>query len=227
MRGAMRRLLDAGERGHEFGLANDLPDPKHQAVVTQLGQVITRANGRLAEQRDGPLSTRAAQKERRSLRRVIRDRFFPLLVTVAQRAARDLPEVFGTFRVPLTKLSHRAFAVQVNAMLATAKAHAAELEARGLGGTVIADLEKAVTELDRLSRAIVEGSRTQIEATSDLKTIAGELGDLIELLDGNYRYYLAEDPARLRAWEMVRTVATPSRRKPVPPAGGTGASQTV
>jgi hypothetical protein len=184
MRSAWRRLLDAAERVRDFTLANVLPDPRHQATVAQLDHLIARAHRLLADQRDGLLATRAAREERLALRRTISGRFFHVLVTVARRAARDLPEVFGTFKLPRANASNRTYAVQASAMLATAKEHADTLAAQGLGDAVIPELVRAVAELDRLSRVSVETGRTHIEATSALGEVTRELTALIKCSTG-------------------------------------------
>lgn len=220
MQGRWRRLLDAVGRILSFVAAHPIPNPKHAGAVTELAQLHTRLRGLVVRQGGGQVDSRAAREHRRNLRRGISDRFFKLIVGVAKRASRDLPEVFGSFRVPPSKASYEAFIGAATGMLEVSKAHAEALSARGLGDDVIGELEKAVAELERLTKVANQARGQHRTATTEFRSLTAEAGELIGVLDGVYRYHFPGDVHLLTAWASARALGTPHTRPETPPHQG-------
>lgn len=217
MKSAVRRKLDMADRVLVFVRANPLVDPGHQAAATQFEVRLTRARGLLERQANGRLTAKATRSLRRTLRGEIDQQYLRHLVTVAEVVGKDDPNRFGLFRRPLVKATNLAFATAVRSMLAAAKDAGDELKTHGLGESLLADFERAVTQLDELNRANSEARAAHVGATKDLERVSAEVMESVGVLDGIYRYRLASDPELLARWGSVRNVVNPIRDKAAPP----------
>jgi len=144
------------------------------------------------------------------------------VVRAAEQAAKEDPATFGVFRIPAQTVSYLAFVTAMQTMLAAAKTGATILEKHGLGENALADFEKAAVELAALNTAVLEASASHVGATSELDQAVSNLGELIGVLDGIYRYRFADSPEKLAAWNSAKNIAAPVRGKiepaPAPPS---------
>jgi hypothetical protein len=212
MRSKYRRKLDGAESAAAFVRANPLSDPGHQALATQLEERVAHAEVLIAEQSAGRSSNRAVRASRREAKKALNAGLLRHVISVAALAAAERPDLFGGVRLPKGK-SYRAYAAQVQGILATVTAQRDALVAHGLGETALADLEKAVAELERLTDAVFETQREHVHATADLTETVAKISALIGVMDGIYRYRFAKDPERLATWASARNVVTITRRK--------------
>lgn len=218
MRSKDKQLLDAANAALAYAHANPPSDPVHAAHLDQLGGTIAHAERLAVDQGGGQSTNRAIRAKRRELRKQMVAGLLRYLVTVAQLAGAERPDLFGGLRSPRANGKFRDFATQVRAILDQAKAHTDLLVKHGLGATVVPDLEAAVAELDRLSNQILESGRSHLGATDELAVTRSKLVEQLAVLDGIYRYLHAGSPERLATWASVRKVATIGRRSAAAPA---------
>jgi hypothetical protein len=178
--------LDGAESAAAFVRANPLSDPGHQALTTQLEERVAHAEVLIAEQTAGRSNNRAVRASRREAKKALNGGLLRHVISVAALAAAERPDLFGGVRLP-RGTSYRAYAAQVQGILATVTAQRDALVAHGLGETALADLEKAVAELERLTDAVFETQREHVHATADLTETVAKISALIGVLDGIYR----------------------------------------
>lgn len=216
MRRADKKLLAAAKAALAYAHANPPSDPVHRALVDDLGAIIGRAEGLGIDQGEGQSVNRAVRGKLRKLRKVMSSGVIRHVVTVAQLASQDRPDVFGLVRMPRSNGNYQDFSDKVRGLLEAAKEHPDLLSKHGLATTAIGDLESAVGELDRLRNQILASQRGHLGATNDIDTTMSKLAEQLAVLDSAYRYQFANAPERLATWNDVRKVITIARRKDSP-----------
>ncbi len=167
---------------------------------------------------------------RKDIRRRLHDGLLRHLVTVANAAAEEQPELTQEFRMPSINASHMVYRTVARTLLDKGVAQRELLVKHGLGETLLDDLRQAVDELDASVEETVESKQRHILARSELRTLSDEVMQLVGILDGINRYRFAREPQLLAAWDRAKhVVGTPvveaeptTPEEPAGPAAPTG-----
>ena len=219
MKARSRRKIDMGERASEFSHANAETGAGYTALLARLDDLLGDAKRLASQQREGIAQARGATALKRTLEAEIRRTHLGHLARVAQAASAEQPEVVPSFRIPREARTIRGFRTTASTIAAAAQANRELLVKHGMAEPV---LESLVAMLKRYDQAVLQGvqaRRQHIGASADLDTVADEIVQVVELLDGYHRLRFGRDPERLAAWESASSVAaTPRPAEPARPA---------
>ena len=79
-------------------------------------------------------------------------------------------------------------------------------------------LPAAFAKFEQTLEATRAGRRDHVGASADLKSVLGEIGEQVRLLDGLVRYRFSDNAELRGAWASVRDVLGPFRSKSEPRA---------
>jgi hypothetical protein len=193
-------------------------------VLAKLEETIKQMEALAAQQVTGVVSKGSSTVRRREIRRRLHDGLLRHLVTVANAAADEQPELTREFRMPTTNATHMAYRTVARTLLDKGVAQRELLLKHGLGETLLDDLRQAVDELDASVEETVESKQRHILARSELRTLSDEVMQLVGILDGINRYRFAREPQLLAAWDRAKHVVggsqveAPPSTPEVPPA---------
>ena len=134
------------------------------------------------------------------------------------------PGVAAKFVLP----SRRSYAVLLagaRAMIEEATAVQAELTARGLSATFLAELTARTEALENGSEAKIGGVQEQVGGTAALTYRASQGIKAAKKLDAFYRAHFRNDPVTLAVWKHARRIAVanaPTAAATTPPPSGGG-----
>jgi hypothetical protein len=212
----IRRKLAMAVRARDFAQAHPSTDASYTALVARLQDRLTRADGLAMLQRDGHNGERAAVAHRGALRATIQRVQLRHLVGVAAMAAKDHPDLSGSFVYPDSGGPYHTFITAARSMLAAAAPNKDLFASLGLGDTFLDELTQAVAEFDATTEAAHARRRDHVGARAELATLADECIKLTGLLDGFYRIRFRNDSQSLAEWESSRNVVGPFRPKQQP-----------
>lgn len=199
-----------GVHVRDFNRTHPSADANHASVLAKLEGTITQMEGLAASQVTGVVSKGSSIVRRKDIRRRLHEGLLRHLVTVAESAAGDQPELTEEFRMPAINASHLIYRTVARTLLDKGVAHQELLLKHGLGATLLDDLRQAVDELDASVVETVEGKQRHILARSELQTLSDEVMQLVGILDGINRYRFAREPQLLAAWDRAKhVVGTP------------------
>jgi len=221
MNTVVRRTLETAARVREFLRAHPVEGTSYVNALARFEELLVRAQGLVAQQREGTIVARAASARRKELRHVLQFELLRHLVRVGVVAAKDRTDLNEQFKFPRANRSHLAFLTAAKGMLAAAEAQKDALVSEGMSETLLEDLGKAVGEFEAASESSRAGRRDHIGARAELAGITLEITERIRLLDGLVRYRFRKDGELLGAWMSASNVPSPSRVKVVlKPADG-------
>jgi hypothetical protein len=202
------RRLEMAVRARDFSETHPSDDPSYVIVLDRLKEGIERIVELGGKQVGGFLSTHASSLRRADIRRKLRDGLLRHLVTVAEDAASEKPELGSMFQLPKQNLSHVRFQAVARKMLEQGEAERELLLKHGLTATLLGDLAAAVAEFDASVAETNSGRQDHILAGAELRTVSEEVVQLVEMMDGLNRYRFQKEPQLLVAWEAARHVVT-------------------
>ena len=213
-----------GANARDFNRTRPSSDPNHGLVLAELDETITRMEGLAAQQVTGVVSRGSSAVRRKEIRRQLNDGLLRHLVTVANDAAEEQPELTREFRMPSSNASNMAYRTISRTLLEKGVANTELLLKHGLGATLLDDLRRAVDELDASLAETVESKQQHILARTKLRTLSDDLMQLVGVLDGINRYRFAAERELLAAWDRAKHVVGGSQveaTQPTPkvPAG--------
>ena len=226
MNAKTRRKIEMGSHALEFSRAHPDESAGYAASLSRLEDRLTRAEQVAEQQREGILHVRAATVRKRDLRRTIKRTHLDHLASVAQVAARDVPELAQMFTLPREANPYLAFRTAARGLAAEAESRKELLVKHGLTDTVLTGLTQALNEFDAAVDQGAEGRSAHVGASAELDTVANEVVQVVNVMSGHNRLRFAHDSELLASWESVSNVlATPrGDGKPAtgatPPAGG-------
>jgi len=221
MNAEVRRKLAMGARVREFSRAHPSDDPSHTTLLGRLEDRLNRADALATQERAGRIEERAGKARRDELRRAMHFQLLRHLVRVGEAAAKQEPELAGKFRLRSPNATHKDFLVAAKAMLAEGVANKDLFVSLGLSAAMLDELGKAIAQFDEVTASGSAGRTDHIGARADLEAIAGEVLDLVELLNTFNLYRFRNDAELTPAWLSAREVLGPRRSKPVvPPTEG-------
>jgi hypothetical protein len=212
--------LDMGHRALEFSRAHPMDSPGYVTALKQLEEQLARADQLAREQRRGTAEVRAATARKDELKRSIRRSQLVHLAAVAGRAAKEVPELAQKFDLPRIPFRSLAFKAAARAMLEEAQRQKELLVKHGLVEEVLESLAHSLDQFDEAVERGAEGRRVHIGAAADLEAVAGEVVQIVRLLDGLNRFRFADQPDLLAAWGAASNVIGPPHagEKTEPPA---------
>jgi hypothetical protein len=226
MNAKSRRKLEMGRGVLGFSRSHPFASPGYTAALTRLEERLGRADLLAAQQRDGLLEVRAATARKRELRRTMRQAHLTHLARVAKVAEREVPELAQKFVLKPGTTSYLAFRTAARGIAAEAQNQKDLLVKHGLVDTVLDDL---VQSLDLFDAAVEHGTRgrqAHVGASAELRAVADEIIQIVNVMDGLNRYRFMADAELLASWESAsnvlaapRAAARPVSEEP-PPVGG-------
>jgi hypothetical protein len=220
------RRLEMAVRVRVFSDTHPSADPSFVVVLGRLKEGIDRMVELSGQQVGGFLSRHSSSLRRRDIRRKLRDGLLRHLVTVAEDASAEKPELRAKFELPAHNLSHVRFQTVARKMLEQGEAERELLVKHGLSDTLLGDLAAAVAEFDASVAETNSGRQDHILASAELRTVSEEVVQLVEMMDGLNRYRFQKEPQLLVAWDAARHITSgPQAAKeevPVTPPGETG-----
>lgn len=218
MNARVRRKIEMGRRALEFSRAHPDESAGYGAALARLDELVTRVDLLSDQQLTGIRATRTATARKRELRRLIKAAHMEHLRKIARIAAREVPEIGQKFIPPGRDTSYVAFRTVARTMAAEAMSRKELLVSHGLVEKVLDDLNLAIAKFDAAVDQGTEGRRAHVGASAELETVAMEIVELVNAMDGLNRYRFAGDAERLAAWESASTVLVRTRSTPDTPA---------
>jgi hypothetical protein len=223
----VRRRMEMSVHARDFNRTHPSSDPNHGLVLDELEETIKQMEVLAAQQVTGVVSRGSSAVRRKEIRRRLNDGLLRHLVTVANAAADERPELTREFRMPSTNLSHTVYRTVARTLLDKGVAQRELLLKHGLGETLLDDLRQAVDELDASVEETVASKQRHILARSELRTLSDQVMQLVGILDGINRYRFAREPQLLAAWDRAKHVVGGSQVEgpqttPEVPPGPTG-----
>ena len=202
------RRLEMAVRVRVFSDTHPSADPSFVVVLGRLKEGIDRMLELSGQQVGGFLSKHSSSLRRRDIRRKLRDGLLRHLVTVAEDASAEKPELGAKFQLPAHNLSHVRFQTVARKMLEQGEAERELLVKHGLSDTLLGDLAAAVAEFDASVAETNSGRQDHILAGAELRTVSEEGVQLVEMMDGLNRYRFQKEPQLLVAWDSAKHVVS-------------------
>jgi hypothetical protein len=211
MKAETRRKLEMGARALEFSRAHPDESPGYNAALAQLEEQVTRSIQLATQQREGIVEVRGATARKRDLQRGMRRRQLVHLARVAERAAKELPELNQKFALPREPIPYLAFTTMARSMVAEAQRQKELLIRHGLVERVLDSLVQSLDQFDQAVARGAEGRRKHVGAVANLDVVADEIVQLAKVMDGLNRFRFADDPEAQAAWKSASNVTDSPR----------------
>lgn len=211
MKAEARRKIEMAVRALEFSQAHPDDSDGYRVALQQLEEQVALSDQLADQQREGMAEVRAATARKRDLIRVMRRRQLVHLARVAQRAARELPELAQKFDLPRLPIPYLAFISGARTMAAEARRHTELLIKHGLVERILDGLERSLDQFDRAVEQGSEGRRVHIGASARLDSLANDMVQLVGVIDGANRDRFADDRDLMTAWKSASKVVVPRR----------------
>jgi len=219
-----RRTIEMGTRALEFSRAHPDESPGYVATLTRLAELLDRTEELATRQRDGTLQVRASTAQKRKLSRSLRRAHLAHVARVARIAAREDPEVAEKLTLRPGTRTYLAFRTAARGMAAEAQSRKEVLVKHGLAESVLVSLAQTLDQFDAAVESGIVGRQTHVAASAELRAVADEIYQIVQVMDGLNRYRFMNDPELLAGWDSASNVlAAPKSSKPgpdTPPTGG-------
>ena len=204
----VRRRLEMALKVRDFSRARPSADASHASVLGRLEATISRMEEVSGQQVGGFLSKHSSTVRRKDIRRRLHAGLLRHLVTIAQDAAVEKPELTEKFQLPPVTASNKAFQTVARKLLEQGKAEQELLLKHGLGSKLLEDLSAAVDEFDASVAETNSGLQGHILARAELDSLSEEVMLLVGMLDGINQYRFEKEPEVLVAWESAKHVVS-------------------
>ena len=225
MNAKTRRRIEMGTRALNFSRAHPDASPGYAAALSRLEERLTRAEELAAQQRQGIMEVRAATARKFDLRRTMRRTHLVHLASVADVAAKEVPELTQKFVLAPEGTPYLAFRTAARGIEGEAQNRKELLVKHGLVDAVLDSLSASLDQFDLAVEQGTEGRRAHVGASAELDAVADEVVQVVKLMNGLNRFRFADDSESLAAWESVSNVFGPPRvaglkPEPLPQSGG-------
>ena len=200
------RRLEMGARALEFSEAHPVDSPGYATAVQQLKEQLARAEQLGKEQERGTTEVHAATARKNELKWSIRWSQLVHLAGVAERAAREVPELVQKFDLPRVPNRNLGFGTVARTMVEEAQRHKDVLIKHGLVEQVLNSVGESLDHFDEEVQHGAEGRRVHIGARANLDVVSLEVLQIVKILDGYNRYRFIAQPDLLAAWTAARNV---------------------
>jgi hypothetical protein len=201
-----RRKIEMATRVLEFVRAHPSTAPSYATLLARLEDRLTRAETLATQERAGRLAVRGASERKLELRLAIQSKFLPHLVRAGGQVAKERPGLVGLFRLRGVNATHSAFLTSTKAMLAQAEAERELFVRSGLAEELFDELGRAVGQFEEAAQALFAARRQHTGARADLRSVAGEILEVVGMFDGLNRFRFRSNPELQGAWDSARTV---------------------
>jgi hypothetical protein len=226
MRARTRRKLEMGARVLEFSRLHPDPSPGYVAAATRLQELLNRATHLARQQLDGRSEVRAATARKRELRRLMRRGHLDHVISVAQIAAADQPELLQKFTFPEAP-SYLAFQTAAGSIAAEAQSRKELLVKHGLSEEVLSALLIALEQFESAQNQSAAGRIAHVGATAELVAVADDVVQVVRVMNGLNRLRFADDSELLAAWESASNVVATPKPDAEPGSGDTPPSGEI
>ena len=200
------RRLEMGTRALEFSEAHPVDSPGYATAVQQLKEQLARAERLGKEQERGTTEVHAATARKNELKRSIRWSQLVHLAGVAERAAKEVPELVQKFDLPRVPNRNLGFSTVARTMVEEAQRHKDVLIKHGLVEQILDSLGESLDQFDEVVQHGAEGRRVHIGARANLEVAADEVVQIVKILNGYNRHRFITQPDLLAAWTAARNV---------------------
>jgi len=221
VRAKTRKKLEMGKSVLEFSRRHPDPSPGYAAVVGLLQERLTRADQLARQQFDGRSEVHAATARKRELRRLMKRAHLDHLSKVAELAAVEDPEVLQKLRFPSGASTYLGFQTAAEAMVAEAESRKELLMKHGLSEEVLSDLKVTLDQFGAAVQQSSAGRLAHVGASAELVTIAEEVVQLVQVMNGLVRIRFANQEELLAAWQSASSVGAIPKPETKPATGGT------
>jgi hypothetical protein len=199
-----------GTRVLEFSRLHPDTSPGYISAAARLQERLDRANHIARQQLDGVSEVRAATARKRDLRRMMKRGHLDHVISVAEIAAREDPELLQKFVFPQTS-SHLGFQTAASSIAAEAQSRKELLVKHGLSEDVLSALRVSLEQFDAALDQGAAGRMAHVGATAELVTVADEIVQVVKVMNGLNRLRFAADSELLAAWESASNVVANPR----------------
>jgi hypothetical protein len=220
MRARTRRKLEMGARVLEFSRLHPDTSPGYVAAATRLQETLDRATQLARQQLDGLSEVHAATARKRDLRRLMKRGHLDHVISVAEVAAAEEPELLQKFTFPETP-SYLAFQTAASSIAAEAQSRKDVLIKHGLSEEVLSALMVALEQFGAAQNQSAAGRIAHVGATAELVAVADDVVQVVRVMNGLNRLRFAADSELLAAWESASNVVTFARPDTTAVPGGT------
>jgi hypothetical protein len=204
-----RRKLEMGARALEFSRKHPDASPGYAAALARLEDRLNRAAQLEAQQREGILLSRAANARKKELRRDLTQGLLGHLVSVAQAASAEAPELAQKFTLPTTQ-SYGAFRAAARGIEAEAQSQKELLVKHGLSETGLQAFTQSLNEFDAMVKQGSESRIAHVGASFELNEVANEVVQVVKVMNGLNHFRFARDGELQASWQTAsNVVATP------------------
>jgi hypothetical protein len=204
------RRLEMGARALEFSRAHPMDDPGYATTVKQLEDQLARASQLAGEQERGTTEVHSATSRKSALSRTIRRSQLVHVAGVAERAAKELPELAQKFDITGLPRRYLPFRTVARTMLELAEQHKELLVKHGLVEQVLQGLRRSLDELDQVVERGAEGRRLHIGARANLEAAGSEVVQIVRGLNGLNTFRFGTQPDLLASWSAASNVVGPA-----------------
>jgi hypothetical protein len=223
VRAKTRKKLEMGKSVLEFSRQHPDPSPGFTAAVALLQERLARADQLARQQFDGRSEVHAATARKRELRRLMKRAHLHHLSNVAELAAEEEPEMVQKLKFPSDASTYLAFQTAAEGMAAEAESRKELLMKHGLSDEVVSDLKVKLGEFDAVVQQGSAGRLAHVGASAELLSIAEEIVQVVQVMNGLVRIRFANQEELLAAWESASSVVAIPKPE-TKPATGTGGS---
>jgi hypothetical protein len=202
----IRWILEMAKRVRDFSRAHPSADLNYGPLLAELDELIERLEALAKQQEEGFLVRHAGTLHRQAIRRELQFGLLRHLVTVAEKALKDEPELVSRYRMPVVNAPNETYRTVARTMLTRGLADREVLTKYGLADRLLDDLSGA---LDRFDASLVEsngGRRDHVVARSAMRTVSAGVQRLVGLLDGLNRYRFGSSGELWAGWQSARKV---------------------
>ena len=164
-------------------------------------------------QRAGVVAAQGSFEQRVTVRRALQGKLLRYLAGVGVVAAKENAELGAQFRLSQVRAPNQAFVTLAKHMLEQATAHKDLLVKQGLAENVLSDIATALQQFEQTLEATRAARRAHVGASGDLRAVASEISEQVQLLEGLVRYRFGDDAELMAAWRSASNVVGPFRSK--------------
>ena len=204
----IRRKKEMAVRVRDFSHAHPSADPSFVSILGRLEESISQLVELEGQQTGGFLSKHSSSVRRRGLRRRLREGLLRHLVTIAQDASAEQPQLLEMFKLPPHNITNSSFQNLSRKLLEQGVAQKEVLVKHGLSDKLLDDLTAAVADFDASVAETNGGLNDHVLAGAELQRVSDEIMQLVAMMDGVNRYRFEREPQLLVAWESAKHVVT-------------------
>jgi uncharacterized protein (UPF0210 family) len=204
-----RRKLNMAARVLQFSEDHPSQSPGFIAAVTRLKECVTRSDQLARQQVTGRNEVHVATARKAELRRQIRRTYLDHILTVAESASVEEPELAQRFTYPQDATTYQAFVTVATSILAEAESRKELLMKHGLAEEVLVGFRVA---LDQFQTAVEQGDAgrlAHVGASADLVTVSEQSVQVVKVMNGLVRILYANQSEPLAKWESASNVIGP------------------